>query len=108
MLRLLPQAQDITVIERCSGHGGSWGVKKDNFETALKVGKPATRKAAEVLEAAAEKNEQGFVASECPLAAAHIVQGLSYLSGSERLPPARPYHPIEIFALSYGLVRDAR
>ena len=58
MLRLLPQAQDITVIERCSGHGGSWGVKKENFETALKVGKPATRKAAEVLEAAAEKNQQ--------------------------------------------------
>ena len=108
MLRLLPQAQDITVIERCSGHGGSWGVKKDNFETALKVGKPATRKAAEVLEAAAEKNQQGFVASECPLAAAHIVQGISHLSGSERLPPARPYHPIEIFALSYGLVRDTR
>ena len=107
MLRLLPQAQDITVIERCSGHGGSWGVMKDNFETALKVGKPATRKAAEVLEAAAEKNRQGFVASECPLAAAHIVQGISRLSGSDGLPPARPYHPIEIFALSYDLVRDA-
>ena len=62
----------------------------------------------EVLEAAAEKNQQGFVASECPLAAAHIVQGISRLPGSEGLPPARPYHPIEIFALSYGLVRDAR
>ncbi len=108
MLRLLPQAQDITVIERCSGHGGSWGVKKDNFETAMKVGKPATRKAADVLEAAAEKNQQGFVASECPLAAAHIVQGIARLSGSDALPPARPYHPIEIFALSYDLVRDAR
>ncbi len=108
MLRLLPQPEGITVIERCSGHGGSWGVKKDNFETALKVGKPATRKAAEVLEAAAETNRQGFVASECPLAAAHIVQGISRLPGSESLPPARPYHPIEIFALSYGLVRDVQ
>ena len=77
MLRLLPQAQDITVIERCSGHGGSWGVKEGQLRTALKVGKPATRKAAEVLESAAEKNQQGFVASECPLAAAHIVQGIS-------------------------------
>jgi glycerol-3-phosphate dehydrogenase subunit C len=108
MLRLLPQPEGITVIERCSGHGGTWGVKKDNFETALKVGKTATRKAAEVLEAAAEKNQQGFVASECPLAAAHLVQGISRLPGSESLPPARPYHPIEIFALSYGLMRDAQ
>lgn len=109
MLRLLPQAKDITVIERCSGHGGSWGIKKDNFETALKVGKPAMRKAAEVLESAAEKNQTGFVASECPLAATHIVQGISRMSGADA--PAgsiHPYHPIEIFALSYGLKRDAR
>ncbi len=108
MLRLLPQAQDITVIERCSGHGGSWGVKKDNFATALKVGKPAMRKAAEVLETAAEKNQPGFVASECPLAAAHIVQGISRLAGNGDLPAIRAYHPIEIFALSYGLVREAQ
>ena len=32
-----------TVIERCSGHGGSWGVRKENFEIALKVGKPVAR-----------------------------------------------------------------
>ena len=108
MLRLLPQAQDITVIERCSGHGGSWGVKKDNFETALKVGKPATRKAAEVLEAAAEKNQQASSPRNAQLAAVHIVQGISRLPAASGLPPARPYHPIEIFALSYGLVRDAR
>ncbi len=108
MLRLLPQAQDITVIERCSGHGGSWGVKKENFETALKVGKPAARKAAEVLEAAAVKNQTGFVASECPLAATHIVQGIERLAGAEELADIRPYHPIEIFALSYGLTRDVQ
>ena len=42
MLRLLPEA-DVEVIERCSGHGGSWGFKKENFEVALKVGRPAAR-----------------------------------------------------------------
>ncbi len=108
MLRLLPQAQGITVIERCSGHGGSWGIKKDNFEAALKVGKPAARKAAEVLESAAAKNQPGFVASECPLAAAHIVQGITRLGGADPLPDIRPYHPIEIFALSYGLTGDTQ
>ncbi len=107
MLRLLPQAQDITVIERCSGHGGSWGAKKDNFDAALKVGKPAARKAAEVLEAGAAKDLPAFVASECPLAAAHILQGVARLAGTEALPETRPYHPIEVFALSYGLTKEA-
>ena len=44
MLRLLPEA-DVAVIERCSGHGGSWGVIEGNFETAVKVGKPVARQA---------------------------------------------------------------
>lgn len=106
MLRLLPQAKDITVIERCSGHGGSWGVKKDNFEAALKVGKPAARKAAEVLESAA--GHPAFTASECPLAATHIVQGIERLGGTGKLGDIRPYHPIEIFALSYGLTKEGQ
>ena len=45
MLRLLPEA-NLDVIERCSGHGGSWGVKKENFSTAMKVGRPAARQIA--------------------------------------------------------------
>ena len=44
MMRLIPAA-DLTVIERCSGHGGSWGIMKGNFETALKVGRPVARQA---------------------------------------------------------------
>ena len=39
MLRLLPEA-DVTPIERCSGHGGSWGVLKENFEIASKWASP--------------------------------------------------------------------
>ena len=30
MLRLIPDTE-INVIERCSGHGGSWGIMKENF-----------------------------------------------------------------------------
>src|SRR3546814_9374671 len=44
LLKLIPGA-DLKVIERCSGHGGSWGVMKENFEVALKVGKPVARQA---------------------------------------------------------------
>ena len=106
MLRLLPDAGDVTVIERCSGHGGSWGVKKTHFETALKVGKPVARKAAEVLKNAQAKQQPGFVSSECPLAAAHIVQGVERLGDAAPATPARALNPVEIFAMSYGILRE--
>jgi glycerol-3-phosphate dehydrogenase subunit C len=93
MLRLVPEAQ-VTVIERCSGHGGSWGVMKGNFETALKVGRPVARQAL--------GNPDAFLASECPLAGMHIRQGMEVLAGTESLP-VRSFHPIELFARSYGL-----
>ena len=107
MLKLLPQSDNIEILERCSGHGGSWGIKKENFDVALKVGKPVARKAAEVLRDAEEKQQAAFVASECPLAAMHIVQGVERLGNDAPKAAARPWHPIEIFALSYGIERNA-
>jgi len=92
LMRLIPDA-DVSVIERCSGHGGSWGIMKDNFEVALKVGKPVARQAV--------KAAKGFVASECPLAAAHILQGMEILD-EEETAPRRTLHPIELFAKAYG------
>jgi glycerol-3-phosphate dehydrogenase subunit C len=93
MLRLLPQA-DVAVIERCSGHGGSWGVLKGNFETALKVGRPVARQAL--------KNAKPFLASECPLAGMHIVQEMGMLADGQSVPP-RSLHPIELVARAYGI-----
>ena len=93
MLRLLPQA-DVAVIERCSGHGGSWGVLKGNFETALKVGKPVARQAL--------KNTKPFLASECPLAGMHIVQEMEMLADGQSVPP-RSLHPIELVARAYSI-----
>jgi glycerol-3-phosphate dehydrogenase subunit C len=93
MLKLLP-GTDIKVIERCSGHGGSWGIMKDNFEVALKVGRPVARQAAE--------NRSAFVVSECPLARDHVVQGMERLD--DAVPPAESVqHPIELIARAYGL-----
>jgi len=96
MLRLLPHPE-VAVIERCSGHGGSWGVMKENFQTALKIGKPVARQAA--------KNGKAFLASECPLAAAHVLQGME--SEGEARAPAESFHPIELMALAYGLLPQA-
>ena len=106
MLKLLPESENITVIERCSGHGGSWGVKKEYFDVALKVGKPVARKAAEILRTAEEKAQPSFIASECPLAATHIAQGVERLGDAAPKQKARTLNPIEIFAMSYGIVRE--
>ncbi|MNC90708.1 Anaerobic glycerol-3-phosphate dehydrogenase subunit C [compost metagenome] len=98
MLRLLPDTK-VAVIERCSGHGGSWGVMKENFETALKVGRPVARQA---LRDPAPQH----VASECPLAGMHILQGMELLAKDEKLP-ARSEHPIELLARAYGIATSA-
>jgi glycerol-3-phosphate dehydrogenase subunit C len=92
LLRLIPETK-IDVIERCSGHGGSWGVMEGNFEVALKIGRPVAR--------AAVSNENPFVASECPLAATHIMQGIERLAGDAPLPSQA--HPVQLFARAYGL-----
>jgi glycerol-3-phosphate dehydrogenase subunit C len=98
MLRLLPEAE-VAVIERCSGHGGSWGVVAGNFATALKVGRPVARQALGA--------PTPYLASECPLAAMHILQGLELLAKEERLPE-RPFHPIELVARAYGIAPATR
>jgi glycerol-3-phosphate dehydrogenase subunit C len=93
MLRLIPGA-DLAIAERCSGHGGSWGVLKGNFETALKVGKPVARQVRE--------SGKTYLASECPLAGMHIGQGMEQLS-ADKSAPAPSQHPIELLARAYGL-----
>jgi len=95
MLRLLPQP-DLDVVERCSGHGGSWGVKKANFAVAMKVGRPAARQAA--------KDGKAYLASECPLAALHLQQGVAALEAREM----EALHPIELMAMAYGLREGGR
>ncbi len=93
MLRLIP-ATEVQVIERCSGHGGSWGCKKAFFEVALKVGRPVARQAAQ--------SGKAYLSSECPLAGMHIAQGMEKLE-SEGARPQLVTHPIELLARAYGL-----
>ncbi len=100
MLRMIPETK-VAIVERCSGHGGSWGAMKDNFETALKVGKPVVRQATKALAQSAEKGRKRYVASECPLAGQHIVQGIEREDAQAEIAEAP--HPIKLFAAAYGL-----
>ncbi|MGE3475535.1 MAG: (Fe-S)-binding protein [Rhodospirillaceae bacterium] len=98
MLRTIP-GTDVSVIERCSGHGGSWGIRKGNFGVATKFARQTVRRTADA--------NKAFVASECPLAGKHIAQGFEKLdSDTNKGAPherQRAFHPIEILAKAYGL-----
>ena len=94
MMRLVPET-DVSVIERCSGHGGSWGVKKENFETAIKVGRTAARQA--------KDSGKAHVVSECPLAGMHLGQGMERLAKGEAAAYEIAAHPVVLFARAYGI-----
>src|ERR1700744_1738156 len=74
MLRLIPDTP-VDVIERCSGHGGTFGVVKPTHDLAEKVGRPVFR--------TAEKQARGHIVSDCPLAAQHIVQNVKDLAAKD-------------------------
>jgi glycerol-3-phosphate dehydrogenase subunit C len=94
MLRLIPDTR-VEVVERCSGHGGTFGVMKETFPIAMKVGKPAAR-------AVAQKGQENLC-SDCPLACKHLGQLLIVETPDGSAQP-RQGHPIEVFARAYGVV----
>ena len=94
MLRLIPDT-NVELIERCSGHGGTFGVMKKTRPSAVKVGRATARQVA--------KKEQAELCSDCPLACKHIGQLLTAELSTGATPP-RQSHPIEIFARAYGLM----
>ena len=43
VLQLVPDTK-VTPIERCSGHNGTYAVKREFHETSMKIGRPVFRK----------------------------------------------------------------
>ena len=93
MLRLIPETR-VELVERCSGHGGTFGVMKDTAPVARKVGKPAARQVA--------AKATDTLCSDCPLACKHLGQLLTAETAAEGHVAPRQAHPIEIFARAYG------
>jgi glycerol-3-phosphate dehydrogenase subunit C len=83
---------EVLTIERCSGHAGTWGVKAEFHQTALKIGRPVVRQVAEFA--------PDFFASDCQMASHHIEEGLDR-DGSKGKAELR--HPITLLRMAYGL-----
>ena len=67
VLMLVPETQ-VEPIERCSGHNGTYGVKREFREMSMKIGRPVMRR---VADAGAD-----FYTSDCPMAGHQIESGL--------------------------------
>ena len=88
-LESVPGTQ-VLPIERCSGHAGTWGVKKEFHETAMKIGRPVFRQVGEY--------QPDYYTSDCILAGHHIAQGVGDSAATAKLR-----HPITLLRIAYGL-----
>lgn len=82
LLSLLPDTE-VTVVQACSGHDGTWAMKRENFEASLRWGRQAF--------AGIEAADARVSCSDCPLAAIQIEQATG----------KRPLNPLQILAKSY-------
>ncbi|MFC1673213.1 (Fe-S)-binding protein [Pseudomonadota bacterium] len=94
LLKLIPETET-TIIERCSGHGGTWGITNEFFETGMKVGAYVFRDAV--------KADNAYVVSECPLARDQIIQGMERKDATVDGPGKALRHPVQVLARAYGL-----
>jgi Fe-S oxidoreductase len=77
---------ELQVIERCSGHDGTYALKKEFHDISRKIARPVVDK---VRKGGAER----FV-SDCPMAVEQIAQGLD---------EQRTGHPLGLLRSAYGL-----
>jgi Fe-S oxidoreductase len=81
----------VSTVERCAGHDGTYGVKKEFYAASMKIGKPVFRRMAD--------DDADFVSSDCPIAGRRIAQGIGE-SGTMR---GRKEHPLTLLRMAYGL-----
>ena len=86
-LLALIEGSEIDVIERCSGHDGTYTFKKEFHDTAMKICRPVVNRV--------KKNEPDVYTSDCPMAGHHISAGLD--DGTDSI------HPISLLRQAYGL-----
>ena len=83
----------VQVVEKCSGHDGTWGAKVEFFDLSMKIAKKAVREIG-------EDSEVDLVASDCPLSALQLDQARN----TQTKTPVRPtLHPIQIIRDAYQL-----
>ncbi len=86
ILNLVPNTE-VQAQERCSGHDGTYAVKKETHDLSVKIARPVVRKV--------DQQEPDHFISDCPMAATHIA------NLSENVD--KPEHPMTLLRMAYGL-----
>lgn len=86
VLELIP-GTELSSIERCSGHDGTYGVRNESYEASMKIGKEVFRRATQ--------SGAVVVTSDCPMASSRIAHGMT-----EQKPDQ---HPISLLRKAYGI-----
>lgn len=87
-LNLIPDTE-VSAIERCSGHDGTYAVKAETYEKAMKIARPVVRRVKEA--------EADTFGSDCPMAGRLIAHGM------EDQPDAEPQHPLSMVRQAYAI-----
>jgi Fe-S oxidoreductase len=86
LLQLIPGTA-VEPIERCSGHNGTYAVKKEYHETSMKICRPVISRVV--------RAEANYYSSDCPMAGHQIESGLD--------ADNPPTHPLTLLRMAYGL-----
>lgn len=86
ILALVPDTT-IHPQQRCSGHDGTYAVKEETYDKAVKIARPVVRKVNTL------KSEH--LSSDCPMAATHIAD----LAETGE----KPEHPMTLLRMAYGI-----
>jgi Fe-S oxidoreductase len=86
MLKLVPDTT-VDVIERCSGHNGTYAVKKEFRAASVKIGRPVMQRV--------ENAKPDHYTSDCPMAGHQIESGMKDAKG--------PTHPLKLLRIAYGI-----
>lgn len=85
LLQLVPDTE-LEVIERCSGHDGTYALKKEFHETSRKIARPVVNRV--------KQSEARHFVSDCPMAVEQIAQGLERQTSG---------HPLGLLRNAYGI-----
>jgi Fe-S oxidoreductase len=81
----------VNTVERCAGHDGTYGVKREFYADSMRIGKPVFQRMAD--------GSPEYVSSDCPIAGRRIAQGIAQ-SGS---PEPRREHPLTLLRIAFGI-----
>ena len=85
LLQLVPDTT-VEAIERCSGHDGTYAVKKQFHDVSKKIARPVVNKV--------KRGEADHFVSDCPMASEQIAQDLDSQDAG---------HPMSLLRKAYGI-----